>query len=107
MLTRYSMVALTLAVALACASAGRPGTIYSVLLEVTRGSDGKVESISVDKVMETPSMRRVAVTIPDSVLDRKLNLLRDTWEPDPTQTVSYTYFFYDPATPNVDPDLSQ
>ena len=99
------LVIVGLATLLACtASSGVPGQIYSVFVKVERDEHGFVDELTVYEIRLAPQMRPSRITIPESVLARKRAELRASWPADAERKTRYTYFFYDPAHPDRDPE---
>ncbi|WP_430389951.1 hypothetical protein [Dyella sp. 20L07] len=81
--------------------------LYAVVFEVTVNSAGKVDTLSVSKVIDPSSgaTNAVAMVVPQSyVVAARAFLSKRTYPSDPKQF--FTYTFYDPSQParaDIDP----
>ena len=105
---RTLLLILSLVLSLVAATAdGRPSHVYSVIFEATLGTDNRVDTLKVSKVIDpaTGSTDPVDIAVPDEYIAAARDYLRLRTYP-PRQIPFYTYLFYDPARPtepNIDP----
>lgn len=76
--------------------------VYGVIFEVSLGQDGKVDELTVAKVIDpsSGSTDPVAVTVPEAYVAAAKEYLRMRTYPT-DETRFFTYLFYDPSRPTA------